>query len=122
MEEDWDNNDGVTSFAPTTQYGNNNNYTNGPKANDWDMSTNQSDNSSVNNNYRNSSREFGSRNRNRDCSDSYHTLNIDKAHVGSIIGRGGANIREIQQRFNVNIKIGKPFPNAFCSIYNKFTT
>lgn len=34
-------------------------------------------------------------------------IEIDSNKVGMVIGRGGAKIREIQQNFNVHVKIGK---------------
>lgn len=37
------------------------------------------------------------------------SFQVDKRHVGIVIGRGGANIREVEQRFNVKMKIGRLF-------------
>lgn len=34
-------------------------------------------------------------------------IEIDSNKVGMVIGRGGAKIREIQENFNVHVKIGK---------------
>lgn len=34
------------------------------------------------------------------------TFEIDSSKVGLVIGRGGAKIREIQELYNVNVKIG----------------
>lgn len=36
-------------------------------------------------------------------------IEIDSNKVGMVIGRGGAKIREIQESFNVHVKIGKHF-------------
>lgn len=33
-------------------------------------------------------------------------LEINPNKVGMVIGRGGAKIREIQEQFNVNVKVG----------------
>lgn len=32
---------------------------------------------------------------------------IDQKHVGMVIGRGGCKIKEIQDKYNVNLNIGK---------------
>lgn len=34
-------------------------------------------------------------------------LEINPNKVGMVIGRGGAKIREIQEQYNVNVKVGK---------------
>lgn len=34
-------------------------------------------------------------------------MDIDSKKVGMVIGRGGGKIREIQDNFNVHVKIGK---------------
>lgn len=35
------------------------------------------------------------------------SFEVERQHVGLVIGRSGATVREIQDRFNVNLKIGK---------------
>lgn len=35
------------------------------------------------------------------------TFEIEQSNVGAVIGRGGSNIREVEQKFNVNLKIGQ---------------
>ena len=56
----------------------------------------------------------GSRNRddrngfsNSDGSQQTLTIEVAKNKVGMVIGRGGSTVREIQDRFNVNVNIGK---------------
>lgn len=41
-------------------------------------------------------------------------IEIDSNKVGMVIGRGGAKIREIQESFNVHVKIGKSAFRCFC--------
>lgn len=43
----------------------------------------------------------------QDQSQSARSFQVEKRYVGIVIGRGGANIREIEGRFNVHMKIGK---------------
>lgn len=40
-------------------------------------------------------------------SDNDISMEIDRATVGSVIGRGGSNIREMESRFKVRIVIGE---------------
>lgn len=35
------------------------------------------------------------------------SFEIDRSHVGMVIGKGGSKIKEIENHFNVNLKIGK---------------
>lgn len=35
------------------------------------------------------------------------TIEIDSSNVGLIIGRGGAKIKELEEKFKVNLKIGR---------------
>lgn len=35
------------------------------------------------------------------------SFEIDQKHVGMVIGRGGCKIKEIQEKYNVNLNIGK---------------
>lgn len=41
------------------------------------------------------------------------SFEIDHRHVGMVIGRGGCKIKEIQEKYNVNLNIGK-----FCAESN----
>lgn len=50
--------------------------------------------------------------RNRDegqsnSSSNSRTIEIDQSNVGLIIGRGGSKIKELEEKFRVNLKIGK---------------
>lgn len=41
---------------------------------------------------------------------------VDQRHVGTVIGQRGSNIREIEEKCNVRIKVGK-FPSGKQELY-----
>lgn len=43
------------------------------------------------------------------------SFELDQRYVGIVIGRGGSNIREVEQRFNVRMKIGEYLTNSILS-------
>lgn len=40
-------------------------------------------------------------------------MEVDHSKVGMIIGKGGCKIKEIQEKYNVNVKIGESTENCF---------
>lgn len=93
---DWEDEQPLNTNAPAQ---NNNMVHNvkkyAPKADDWDASEHR----------QNSSRANYASNNKDDHGD--RSFELDQRHVGIVIGRGGSNIRDVEQRFNVRMKIGK---------------
>lgn len=42
------------------------------------------------------------------------TFEVDHSNVGMVIGRGGSKIREIEEKFQVKLSIGKSFSRFHC--------
>lgn len=82
----YNNNQNIKSYAPTTD--------------EWDTSEPR----------QNSSRASYASNYRDDNGD--RSFELDQRFVGIVIGRGGSNIRDVEQRFNVRMKIGEYFANS----------
>lgn len=87
---------------------------------DWDDGSTNKTNRNDRHERSHSSQRDSSRQRSNnnymDCNDDQGdqiAFTVNKSSVGSIIGRGGSKIKELEQRFHVKLNIGKLNDNSF---------